>query len=215
MASTPTPPKPKAADGAPSAIPFGAAPALAPVPPLVQAATAQVAPAPAETTVLSEDQHEKNRLMLQELEMDELKRENARLRMKAVLTKNVPSAPIEPDMDVSAEDYDQGGDGDELILVEAIQAGMYTDFDNPNRPAWNHVQMPGRREEAGVRFPGKVFKMRREDVNTAIYEPGTGTGWVRVLRKGEVVVPGRPIGRPAPQTTQLGARVSAALAIGN
>lgn len=162
-------------------------------------------------TVLSDSQHDQNRAMLLELELEELKRENERLKREAVFAPKVAaSVPIVDLTDLNDPAYNSEGNPDELILVEAVTTGMAADHDRPGRPAWAHVKMLGRREEGGVRFPGRVFRMRREEVNTCMYHKGREIGWVRVLRPGEQLRSDIPLGASAPQTTQFGAKMSGA-----
>lgn len=164
-----------------------------------------VAPA----TVLSDEQHDQNRVMLLELELEEAKRENERLKAEAIFSPKVAApVPVVDLSDMNDPAYNSEGPADELILVEAVFSGMASDHDRAGRPAWAHCQMVGRREEGGVRFPGRVFRMRREEVNSCLYNKKHGTGWVRVLRPGEQLRSDLPIGPMAPQTSQLGAKIS-------
>lgn len=177
---------------------------LAAAPPMTEAPAAHEP----EPTVLTDADHERNRVLYLEMELAEKEREIARLKMAKTLGRPA-EAPVPVNNEASDPAYNPNGDPDELIRVEAIKSGTYSNYEDPGRPLWHHIQMTGRTEEGGVSFPGRVFRMKREHVNTCMYVPGTGEGWVRVLKVGEEVRAGVPIGRPAPQTTQLGMRVSA------
>jgi hypothetical protein len=168
-------------------------------------AAAQSATAVAEVT---DEQHDKNRIAFLELELEEQRRANERLRVETALASKRAAAPQRaPSNEESDPLYNPEGDADELIRVEAIKTGTYYDVGNPMRPEWYQVKRVGRKQIGGVLLPGHVFMMRRADVNTAIYQPAKALGWVRVLRHGEEVRADQPISAPAPQTTQQAMRV--------